>query len=256
MKLKAGESNLLDHGGIEAVKTAVKPHTLKEKKRASGIRPHPSGASKPRLLGEMGQGGPLGQWRTGHWGTGLLCGDHGVQVMGSGKGPHLGHDVLQLTPGLIGAIVVAEAVHHLLVLELVLVGDWRDPGLVRPGMPLGPSQPIPTNITLHSARSCARCKSTNPLPTCQFRNQDLPIHAGCCGNLQPGGWGVCQSPERPKVPPSSLRWDPPAQHLPGTRPGSGPGSDTMSSRLREPPLHSGPEAPLMLLLLHPQLWIH
>ena len=32
MKLKAGESNLLDHGGIEAVKTAVKPHTLKEKK--------------------------------------------------------------------------------------------------------------------------------------------------------------------------------------------------------------------------------
>lgn len=52
MKLKLGESNLLDHRGVEAVKTAVKPHTLKEKKRESVIRPHPSGASKSRLLGE------------------------------------------------------------------------------------------------------------------------------------------------------------------------------------------------------------
>lgn len=51
-KLKLGESNLLDHRGVEAVKTAVKPHTLKEKKGESGIRPHPSGASKSRLLGE------------------------------------------------------------------------------------------------------------------------------------------------------------------------------------------------------------
>lgn len=48
--------------------------------------------------------------------------------MGSRSGsPYLGHDVLQLTPGLVGAIIVAEAVHHLLILELVLVRDWRDP---------------------------------------------------------------------------------------------------------------------------------
>lgn len=40
--------------------------------------------------------------------------------------PYLGHDVLQLTAGLVGAIVIAEAVHHLLVLELVLVRNWRD----------------------------------------------------------------------------------------------------------------------------------
>ena len=39
------------------------------------------------------------------------------------EGPHLGHDVLQLASGLVGAVIVAEAVHHLLVLELVLVGD-------------------------------------------------------------------------------------------------------------------------------------
>jgi len=39
------------------------------------------------------------------------------------EGPHLGHDVLQLASGLVGAVIVAEAVHHLLVLELVLVRD-------------------------------------------------------------------------------------------------------------------------------------
>lgn len=48
VKLKFAESNLLDNRGIEAVKTAVKPHTLKEKKRESGIR-----GSKSRLLGEV-----------------------------------------------------------------------------------------------------------------------------------------------------------------------------------------------------------
>lgn len=39
---------------------------------------------------------------------------------------HLGHDVLQLAAGLVGAVVVAESVQHLLVLELVLVGDWEN----------------------------------------------------------------------------------------------------------------------------------
>lgn len=39
---------------------------------------------------------------------------------------HLGHDVLQLAAGLVGAVVVTEAVQHLLVLELVLVGDWEN----------------------------------------------------------------------------------------------------------------------------------
>lgn len=32
VKLKPRESDLLDHRGVEAVKTAVKPHALKEKK--------------------------------------------------------------------------------------------------------------------------------------------------------------------------------------------------------------------------------
>lgn len=49
-----------------------------------------------------------------------------------GSGCYLGHDVLQLAAGLVGAIIIAEAVHHRLVLELVLVGDWRDPAEVRP----------------------------------------------------------------------------------------------------------------------------
>lgn len=38
---------------------------------------------------------------------------------------HLRHNVLQLAAGLVGAVVVAESVHHLLVLELVLIGDWN-----------------------------------------------------------------------------------------------------------------------------------
>lgn len=34
---------------------------------------------------------------------------------------YLGHDVLHLAAGLVGAVVIAEAVQHLLVLELVLI---------------------------------------------------------------------------------------------------------------------------------------
>ena len=52
-ELELREGNLLDHGGVEAVEAAVKPHTLKETKGESGIRPHASGASKSGLLGEM-----------------------------------------------------------------------------------------------------------------------------------------------------------------------------------------------------------
>lgn len=58
----------------------------------------------------------------------LLGSGPGLWVMVSGLGsPYLGHDVLQLTPGLVGAIVIAEAVHHWLILELMLVRDWRGP---------------------------------------------------------------------------------------------------------------------------------
>lgn len=56
MKVELGEGNLLDHRGVEAVKAAVKSHTLKEKKGVSGIRPHPSGASESGLLGKMALG--------------------------------------------------------------------------------------------------------------------------------------------------------------------------------------------------------
>lgn len=34
---------------------------------------------------------------------------------------YLGHDVLHLTAGLVGAIIIAEAVQHLLILELMPV---------------------------------------------------------------------------------------------------------------------------------------
>ena len=53
MTLKPGQSDLLDHRGVEAVKAAVKSHTLKERSGESGVRPHPSGTSESRLLGDM-----------------------------------------------------------------------------------------------------------------------------------------------------------------------------------------------------------
>lgn len=52
VKLRFGESNLLDNRGIEAVKTAVKPYTLKEKKGSRGQATSLRG-SKSRLLGEV-----------------------------------------------------------------------------------------------------------------------------------------------------------------------------------------------------------
>lgn len=48
---------------------------------------------------------------------------------------YLGHDVLQLAAGFVGAVIVAEAIHHLLILELVLVRDWKDPGAGKAGSP-------------------------------------------------------------------------------------------------------------------------
>lgn len=53
VKLKFGESNLLDNRGIEAVKTAVKPYTLKEKKRGVWDQAISFRGSKSRLLGEV-----------------------------------------------------------------------------------------------------------------------------------------------------------------------------------------------------------
>lgn len=76
VKLKFGERNLLDNRGIEAVKTAVKPHTLKEKKGESGIR-----GSKSRLLREVApqkeqvRGAGRRSGKRGQWDIGLLCGD-------------------------------------------------------------------------------------------------------------------------------------------------------------------------------------
>ena len=53
--MKLAESNLLDHWGIKAVETAVKPHTLKEKKGQSGIGPHSPGDCKSRPIGGCGE---------------------------------------------------------------------------------------------------------------------------------------------------------------------------------------------------------
>ena len=95
--------------------------------------------------------------------------------MGSGwRGSHLGHDVLQFTPGLVGAVVVAEAVHHLLVLELVLVRDWMDPGLVRLGAPSAPPDPRPPSSPSTHPGSVPSAISPKPLPTLQV----LLLHAG------------------------------------------------------------------------------
>lgn len=77
------------------MKSAVKPHTLKEKKGESGIRPHAQGPPDPgrwdrRLPDRAGQGASGGQERrTGLWGTGLLCGDQGVRVTGLVGSPTL-----------------------------------------------------------------------------------------------------------------------------------------------------------------------
>ena len=54
---------------------------------------------------------------------GGLAGAVGSRLWVRAEGLHLGHDVLQLAPGLVGAVIIAEAVHHLLVLKLVLVRD-------------------------------------------------------------------------------------------------------------------------------------
>lgn len=53
VKLKFGESNLLDNRGIEAVKTAVKPYTLKEKKRRAWDQATSFSGSQSRLRGEV-----------------------------------------------------------------------------------------------------------------------------------------------------------------------------------------------------------
>lgn len=53
--MKLAESNLLDHRGVKAVETAVKPHTLKEKKGESGIGPHSPGDNKSRPIGGCGE---------------------------------------------------------------------------------------------------------------------------------------------------------------------------------------------------------
>lgn len=73
MPLGFGESNLLDHGGVEAVKAAVKPHTLKEKRGgwSLGSGHIPQGPPNPgyserwlpgqsRQVGEGGKHRPLG----------------------------------------------------------------------------------------------------------------------------------------------------------------------------------------------------
>lgn len=63
--MKLGESNLLDHRGIKAVETAVKPHTLKEKKGESEIRPHSLGGLQ--IPADRRVWGAEAGWR-GQWG--------------------------------------------------------------------------------------------------------------------------------------------------------------------------------------------
>lgn len=72
--MKLAGSNLLDHRGVKAVETAVKPHTLKEKKGESGIGPHSPGDCKSRPIGGCGE-----KIRAGGQGS-------GVQTVGQGGG--------------------------------------------------------------------------------------------------------------------------------------------------------------------------
>ena len=94
MPLGFGESNLLDHGGVEAVKAAVKSHTLKEKRGGGVWDQATSGRGlQTQATRRDGSQDRAGRWgreeSTGHWGPRLLSSDRGVGVMGWGRVPTL-----------------------------------------------------------------------------------------------------------------------------------------------------------------------
>lgn len=84
VKLKFGESNLLDNRGIEAVKTAVKPYTLKEKKRGAWDQATSFSGSQSRLLGEVA---PQKEkvWGEGRGGGGEATGTQACSVVTEGQ---------------------------------------------------------------------------------------------------------------------------------------------------------------------------
>lgn len=86
MTLKLGDGNLLDHRGVEAVKTAIKPHTLKEKKEGSEIRSRPPEASKSRLLGGVAPREERGEGEGKEGEVGGQCRRTGCSAVAQGSG--------------------------------------------------------------------------------------------------------------------------------------------------------------------------